>query len=95
VKAILSGAAIVQVVSALLERGVDYLSELRRDTELWFDEHDYESLDAVRGRMSLLRAPNPKALERMNYIYNLDSWYGAVPHPATREPQSVPSTKHP
>jgi dihydroorotate dehydrogenase (fumarate) len=95
VKSILSGATVVQVVSALLERGVDYLSELRRDTETWFDEHDYESLDAVRGRMSLLRAPNPKALERMNYIYNLDSWYGPVSHPAVRDRQSMPSAKHP
>lgn len=80
-KAILSGAHIVQLVSALLERGVGHLDTIRRDVEGWLQRHPRESLNALRGRMSLLHAPNPKAYERMNYIYNLDSWYGPIPAP--------------
>ena len=81
-KAILTGAQVVQVVSALLENGPEYLDTLRGNTEVWLRNHHIDSLDDLRGRMSLLRAPNPKAYERMNYIYNLDSWHGPIPDPA-------------
>jgi dihydroorotate dehydrogenase (fumarate) len=94
VKAILAGATVVQVVSALLENGVDYLNVLRQDTEAWFEQHHYDSLDAVRGRMSLLRAPDAKSYERMNYIYNLDSWYGLIAGASAVERRGVPARKH-
>jgi dihydroorotate dehydrogenase (fumarate) len=81
-KAILSGAHVVQVVSALLEKGPEYLETLRLDMEVWLRNRHIDSLEDLRGRMSLLRAPNPKAYERMNYIYNLDSWYGPISDPA-------------
>jgi dihydroorotate dehydrogenase (fumarate) len=81
-KAVLSGAHAVQVVSALLDQGLGALESMRRKTEEWLEGHHHSSLGELRGRMSLLRAPNPKAYERMNYIYNLESWYGRVPVPA-------------
>jgi dihydroorotate dehydrogenase (fumarate) len=84
VKAILSGATVVQVVSALLKHGAHYLGTLRLNTEDWLRQNQISSLDELRGRMSLLRAPNPKALERWNYIYNLDTWYGSIPTPIGR-----------
>ena len=80
-KATLTGAHVVQVVSALLEHGPEHLETIRLNTESWLRQHRVDSLDDLRGRMSLLRAPNPKAYERMNYIYNLDSWYGPIPTP--------------
>lgn len=85
-KAIASGAHALQVVSALLDRGVGALETLRTETEDWLRRHQIPSLGEFRGRMSLLRAPSPKACERWNYIYNLDSWYGAIP--GTSEPRA-------
>ncbi len=82
VKAILSGAQVVQIVSALLEKGPEYLETIRGNTEVWLRQRHMESLDDIRGRLSLVRAPDPKAYERMNYIYNLDSWFGPIPSPA-------------
>jgi dihydroorotate dehydrogenase (fumarate) len=81
IKAVLCGAHAVQLVSALLDRGTGYLDTIRRETEEWLERHHHSALGELRGRMSLLRAPNPKAYERMNYIYNLDSWYGPIPAP--------------
>jgi len=92
VKAILSGAQIVQVVSAILERGVGVLSDLRRGAEEWFRGHGYSSLEAARGKVSLLRAPDPRAFERRNYIYNLDSWFGPVAE-SMREPAGAEAEK--
>jgi dihydroorotate dehydrogenase (fumarate) len=81
-KAILSGAQVVQIVSALLEKGPEYLETIRGNTEVWLRQRHLESLDDIRGRLSLFRASDPKAYERMNYIYTLDSWYGPIPSPA-------------
>jgi dihydroorotate dehydrogenase (fumarate) len=74
IKSILCGAQAVQVVSALLNRGPEFLQTLHHDMESWMHDNNHASLDEIRGRMSLLHAPNPKVYERMNYISNLDSW---------------------
>lgn len=74
VKAVMAGAHVVQVVSALLQRGPAYLLELRNGMARWMEEHEYESLEQMRGSMSLNRCDNPHAYERANYIKILQSW---------------------
>jgi dihydroorotate dehydrogenase (fumarate) len=74
VKAIMCGAVAVQVVSALLKHGPQYLALLRERFLQWMQEHEYESLDQMRGSMSLERCPDPKAYERANYMHMLQSW---------------------
>jgi dihydroorotate dehydrogenase (fumarate) len=74
VKAIMSGAHAVQMVSALLKHGPAHLAKVRRGLQEWLEEHEYESLQQMRGSMSLRRCPDPKAYERANYIEILQSW---------------------
>jgi dihydroorotate dehydrogenase (fumarate) len=78
VKAIMAGADAVQMVSALLENGVQHLGVVRRGFERWCDARGYESIDQVRDRMSLARSPHPHAAERKNYLEILQSWKQAV-----------------
>jgi dihydroorotate dehydrogenase (fumarate) len=74
VKAVMAGADAVQMVSALLKRGPDYLREVREAMAQWLEEHEYESLQQMRGCMSLARCANPKAYERAHYMRLLQSW---------------------
>lgn len=74
VKAIMCGASAVQMVSALLRRGPEYLATVRTETEQWIEQAEYESLSQMRGSMSLKRCPDPRAYERANYIKILQSW---------------------
>ena len=76
VKALMSGADALQVVSALLKRGPKFLAELRHGVTTWLEEHEYSSLDELRGSMSLERCPDPAAYERANYINVLQSLRG-------------------
>jgi dihydroorotate dehydrogenase (fumarate) len=76
VKAVMAGADAVQLVSTLLRHGPDHLTHLRRDLALWLEEHEYESLEQMKGSMNLLRCPNPAAHERSNYMTILQSWWG-------------------
>ena len=74
VKAIMTGAHAVQVVSSLLQNGPGYLKQMRQGLAEWLEKHEYTSLQQMQGSMNLLRCPDPKAFERANYMMMLQSW---------------------
>ena len=74
VKAIMAGASAVQVVSRLLEDGPQRLLTIFQGMKHWMEEHEYESLEQMRGSMSLRKSPDPAAFERGNYMKVLRSW---------------------
>jgi dihydroorotate dehydrogenase (fumarate) len=67
IKATMAGAHVTQLVSALLRHGPDHLRTVRREIESWMREHEWESLNEMRGNMSLSRIPDPAAYERANF----------------------------
>jgi dihydroorotate dehydrogenase (fumarate) len=74
IKAVLAGAHAVQMVSALLRHGPGFLKSMREGLEQWMEWHQIESIDQIRGRVSLAHASDPSAFERANYIHMLHSW---------------------
>lgn len=76
IKAIMAGAHAVQMVSALLHHGPEYLGTVLDGLRRWMDEHGYTSVAQMRGSMSLARCPDPAAFERANYIRVLQGWRG-------------------
>jgi dihydroorotate dehydrogenase (fumarate) len=74
IKAILAGADVVQMVSALLRHGPAYLRVMRRGLEEWMEWNDMTRLDQMRGRSSLQETRERAAFERANYIRTLQSW---------------------
>ncbi|MCA9597055.1 MAG: dihydroorotate dehydrogenase-like protein [Myxococcales bacterium] len=74
VKALMAGAHVVQVVSAVLHNGPDHFRRMHEELSQFFEEHEYASLDEMRGNMSLERCPDPRTYERANYIHILQSW---------------------
>ena len=53
IKAVMCGAAAVQIVSALIRHGPKYLRTLRDEMAAWMEEHDYESVQQLRGKVSM------------------------------------------
>lgn len=76
VKALLTGANAVQVVSVLLSHGPAVLTTFLRGLETWMRAHGYAALEEFRGRLNLEGCGNPSAFERANYIRTLQSWKG-------------------
>lgn len=76
VKAVMCGAGGIQMVSALLMHGPDRLSQIRDGFRNWLVDHEYDSLEQMRGSMNLSRSPDPAAFERANYMQVLHSWRG-------------------
>jgi dihydroorotate dehydrogenase (fumarate) len=56
------------MVSSLLKNGPGHLTKVKDDMESWMERHEYESIDQMRGNMSLLKSPDPGAFERVNYM---------------------------
>jgi len=74
VRAIMAGANSVQMVSALLRNGPEYLGTVLANLSQWLEEHEYESVTQMRGTMNLKHCPDATAFERANYLRILKSW---------------------
>ncbi len=74
VKLLLAGADVVMMTSVLLTRGPKHLRVLLHDLSVWMEEHEYESIEQMKGSMSRANCPDPSALERGNYMKTLHSW---------------------
>lgn len=74
IKAVMTGAHGVQLVSALLQHGPERLKTIREEMVRWMEEHEYHSLRQMQGSMNLTRCPDPAAFERANYVRVLHSW---------------------
>lgn len=74
VKSVMAGAHAIQLVSALLMRGPGYLRVIREELMQWMEEHEWASLQTMRGNMGLLRCPDPEAYARANYMVTLQGW---------------------
>lgn len=77
IKALMAGAQVVQVVSALMKHGPEHLGVLIDGLAAWMTERNYTSIDELRGSMSLARCPDPAGFERANYAKLLAAWRGA------------------
>jgi dihydroorotate dehydrogenase (fumarate) len=74
IKMVMVGAQITQMFAALHKNGIGYISQVLKEIEKWMDEHEYESLDLMRGSMSHRSVSNPAAFERANYMKALNSF---------------------
>jgi dihydroorotate dehydrogenase (fumarate) len=81
-KAMMAGASVAMMASALLRHGVAHLRTVARDLVRWMDEHEYDSILQMRGSMSQRHVAEPAAFERANYLKVLRSY--ALRMPATR-----------
>ena len=74
VKAMMAGARIAMMTSALLKRGISYLDTLTTELLVWMGEHEYDSIKQMQGSMSRNAVPQPGAFERANYMKVLGSY---------------------
>jgi dihydroorotate dehydrogenase (fumarate) len=76
IKALLAGADVVQMVSALLRHGPGHVASMRRGLERWMAWHAMSRADEVRGIVSHRATEDRSSVERAHYIRTLHSWMG-------------------
>lgn len=67
-KAILAGANVAMMTSALLREGIEYASEVRRWLAEWVTRQGCETISQLRGVLSAAREAEPAAFERAAYM---------------------------
>ncbi len=73
-KAMMAGARVAMMTSALLRHGIEHLSAVRSDLLQWMEEHEYESIQQMQGSMSQRSVEEPGVFMRANYMKVLSSY---------------------
>jgi len=74
VKALLVGADVAMMTSALLRHGPAHLARVEAELAEWLAHREYDSVDQLRGSVSQRGATDPTAFERANYLRTLASY---------------------
>ena len=74
IKMLMAGADVTMVCSTLLQNGIGRISEMLRGMETWMKEHEYESVEQMKGSMSQKSVADPAAFERANYMKALSTY---------------------
>ena len=78
------------MASALLHDGPEHVATVLAGIETWLADHDYESVEQMKGSMSMRNVPNPVAFARANYARLVTSftspydWRAAEPEGGLR-----------
>ena len=73
-KLLLAGADCVMVASSLLRKGPKHVAALVSGIEKWMTQHEYISVEQMKGSLSQQSCPDPEAFERTNYMKALTSY---------------------
>ena len=73
-KALMAGANVTMLASALLRNGVDHLRIVENEMRKWMEENEYESVEQMRGSVSQLNSENPSEFERAQYMRALTTY---------------------
>ena len=83
-KAMMAGARVAMMTSALLKNGIEHMKTVRADVLQWMEAHEYESITQMQGSMSYRSVRDPAAFERANYMKVLSSYILMNPGPEGR-----------
>lgn len=70
-KLVMSGADVTMLASALMAHGPGLIGTIEKDLIEWMDENEYQSIEQMKGSMSLIHSPAPQTLVRDNYMRTL------------------------
>jgi dihydroorotate dehydrogenase (fumarate) len=74
VKALMVGADVAMMASAVLRDGPGKIADIEAEMRLWLEENEYSSAMQLRGSASQGSVEDPATFERAQYIRTLHSW---------------------
>lgn len=73
-KAMMAGASVTTVASEFLHNGAGSAQVILNDMTRWMEEHEYVSVQQMKGSMSQKSVSEPASFERANYMKVLSSY---------------------
>ncbi len=92
IKGLMVGADVVMMTSALLRHGPGHVGTVEAEVRAWMTEHEYVSVEQLRGSASQATVEDPSAFERANYMQTLRSW--VAPRELTPTSPGRPTDRH-
>ncbi len=74
IKLLMSGADVTMMCSELLKHGPERITQVLEAVEKWMFEHEYTSVEQMKGSMSHKSVRDPSAFERANYMKALNRY---------------------
>jgi dihydroorotate dehydrogenase (fumarate) len=74
VKMLMAGADVTMLCSVLIRHGVQQISVIERDLVSWLEEHEYVSVQQLRGSLSQKNCDDPATFERAQYMRAISSY---------------------
>lgn len=73
-KMLMAGADVTQLCSVLLRHGARHIGVIERDLKAWMEEHEYDSVQQLKGSLSQKNCDDPSAFERAQYMRAISSY---------------------
>jgi len=73
-KMLMAGADVTMLCSTVIRHGIPQIAIIERDLTAWLTEHEYESVNQLRGSLSQQKCPEPAAFERAQYMKALTGY---------------------
>jgi len=67
-KMLMAGADATMLCSVLMRHGIERLGPIEEEMMNWLREHEYESIEQLKGSLSHKNCPDPGAFERAQYM---------------------------
>ena len=67
-KMLMAGADVTMLCSVLLRHGIDHIRVIEEEMVDWMREHEYESIEQLKGSLSHKNCSGPGAFERAQYM---------------------------
>jgi dihydroorotate dehydrogenase (fumarate) len=67
-KMLMAGADVTMLCSVLMRHGIEHLRVIEAEMANWMREHEYESVEQLKGSLSHKNCPDPSAFERAQYM---------------------------
>jgi dihydroorotate dehydrogenase (fumarate) len=73
-KLVMAGADVTMMCSALLKHGPQHIKNVLADLTRWMEDHEYQSIEQMKGSLSQESVADPSAFERANYVKALNRY---------------------
>jgi dihydroorotate dehydrogenase (fumarate) len=73
-KMLMAGADVTMLCSTLIRHGVGHVKVIEKELVAWMEEHEYESVQQLKGSLSQKKCPAPAAFERAQYMRAISSY---------------------
>jgi len=77
-KMLMAGADVTCLCSVLMRHGIKQIAVIEKEMAMWLEQHEYESVQQLKGSLSQKNCDDPSAFERAQYMRAISTFPSQV-----------------